>query len=84
MASSCRAPKSVGVKSYVRAGRRKKPKPPDTYYECFRKGRGCGTHHRTYAGALRHAKQLDRAERRKSRAKGERLVLWDPEKRTNR
>lgn len=83
--ASCRAPKSVGVRSYVRTGRRKKRKPAagTTYWECFRKGRGCGTHHTNQSSALRHSKQLDRAVRRQYRPKGEKLVLWYPEKRTN-
>jgi hypothetical protein len=81
VARSCSPPKSVSVTNYWRTGARKKAKPPETYWECYRKGRGCGRHHRSQGSALKHAKQLDRGVRRQYRRKGEKLTLWHPEKR---
>lgn len=76
-------PKAAGVKPHTRSGARRKRKatPAATYWECYRGAAGCGVHHKGYSSAVRHSRQLDRVERRKFRAKGERLALWHPEKR---
>lgn len=75
MAPTCSPPKSVKVRAYDRGSgatkrrRRAKAKAvqaakPIDYYECEdTKGNLCGTHHRTFSGAVAHRKRLDKAAR---------------------
>jgi hypothetical protein len=78
----CSPPKGQSVKSHYRSKpralkRRAKAAAARAggYWECFKGGRGCGTHHKTQMSALRHTKRLDRVERRHGRS-----ADWHPRK----
>lgn len=75
MASKCSPPKSQSVRGYTRSGRRKKARGPASYWECYWRGSGCGTHHGSYTAALKHSSRLDRAERKQGRR-----ADWTPRK----
>lgn len=68
----CKGSASVCVCSYTRgAGRRRKKRKPaarkaptGTYYVCESDaGRTCGTHHRTFTAATKHAQVMRRKDR---------------------
>lgn len=79
---ACRGSKSEHVRGYTRAAAPKRKRritraPASAYWECRSTGgRWCGVHHSSQVTSLRHAKQLDKVERRK----GSR-TRWDAEKR---
>ncbi len=72
MAGSCRAPRSVGVSSYLRAAPRRARKLL-TYWTCSHGGRTCGIRHSSELVSLRHARRLNAKERKQGRRAG-----WHP------
>lgn len=75
---SCTPPKGISVSSYLRSKPRKsrkgaRTKPGETYWTCETpSGHTCGTHHRTITAADRHARSLNKQDRRQGRK-----AKWD-------
>lgn len=66
--SSCRAPKSQGVRSYTRSKPRKRSAARPAAYVVTRKGQVV-SRHRTLTGAISARKRLDRASFRKGQGR---------------